>query len=470
MEDLNNDKYFEDIICARATPPGASAIAVIRVSGKSSFSVLDKIFKSKKGNTDFKTHRVYYGNIIDSAKTVDECVVLTFSEGKSFTGEESFEINSHGSEIVVNLIINLLCRNGARLAMPGEFSKRAFLNGKIDLSGAEAIMDIVHSSTEQSARSAVKQLNGQVKNEIDNIKFRLRDLLAAIEVYIDYPEEDLSIDCGRWISELRDIYNSTNVLLAGFKRGQYLREGVTAVILGRTNAGKSTLFNYLLNEDKAIVSDIHGTTRDYIDGVINIGGYGVRIYDTAGLRETSDPIELEGTRRSVAVSQKSDIVIYVIDAFTGLNGDDVNNLSNITDNQKLLFVINKVDNPQADINILQKTCTELLDKKGNQYGIVKISALNRSGVDDFNREFVKLLLNNTQSEGEDPVITNIRHANLIENTTANYNQAIDRLNEENLDLAAFELREAMDNLGEITGEVTTDDILSKIFSSFCIGK
>lgn len=470
MDDLKNDKYFEDIICARATPPGASAIAVIRVSGKSSFAVLNKIFKSKKGNSDFKTHRVYYGDIVDGGETVDECIVLTFSEGKSFTGEESFEINSHGSEIVVNLIINLLCRNGVRLAMPGEFSKRAFLNGKIDLSGAEAIMDIVHSSTEQSAKSALKQLNGQVKNEIDTIKFSLRDLLAAIEVYIDYPEEDLSIDCGRWVSELMDIYDKTNALLAGFKRGQYLREGVTAVILGRTNAGKSTLFNYLLNEDKAIVSDIHGTTRDYIDGVINIGGYGVRIYDTAGLRETSDPIELEGTRRSVAVSQKSDIVIYVIDAFSGLNGDDISNIKNITGSQKLLFVINKVDIPQADINILHKTCTEILDKKGLTYGIVKISALNRSGVDDFNREFIRLLTDDPQSEGADPVITNIRHANLIENTISNYDQAVERLKEENLDLAAFEIREAMDNLGEITGEVTTDDILAKIFSSFCIGK
>jgi tRNA modification GTPase len=253
------------------------------------------------------------------------------------------KINCHGSEIVVSLLLRLICKNGARLAEPGEYSKRAFMNGKLDLSEAEAIMDIVNASTKQAAKIAVKQLTGRLKDAINSIKEELTDLLSEVEVYIDYPEEDIYLDIDKWTNQALAIKNKSEVMLKDFSRGKYLREGILAAILGKTNAGKSTLFNYLLNEDKAIVSDIHGTTRDYLDGVINVSGYGVRVYDTAGLRKTEDPIELEGTKRAIDISDKSDIIIYVIGADNGVSYDDNVNISSIRSDKKVLFIINKTD-------------------------------------------------------------------------------------------------------------------------------
>ncbi|HOV13853.1 MAG TPA: 50S ribosome-binding GTPase, partial [Spirochaetota bacterium] len=256
---MNERFYFEDVICAKATPSGTSAIAVIRVSGKDCWSILSKIFKPfNKKFTSFKTHRVYYGNIVNNSDIIDSVLVTTFKEKSSFTGEESFEINCHGSEIIVSMILKILTDNGVRLADPGEFSKRAFLNGKINLAEAESIMDIVHSATKQSALIAVKQLSGRLTNEINEIKDKISLLLADIEVFIDYPEEDLKIDEKRWKDLILQINELMDNLLKGYDRGRFYREGIEAVILGQTNAGKSTMFNYLLDFDKAIVSDIHG--------------------------------------------------------------------------------------------------------------------------------------------------------------------------------------------------------------------
>lgn len=461
----------DDIICSRATPAGASAIAVVRVSGKHSHKLLAGIFKPKYSKIDtFKSHKAYYGIITDEDEIIDDVLVITFSEGKSFTGEESFEINCHGSEIVVSLILRLLCRKGARLAEPGEYSKRAFMNGKVDLSEAEAIMDIVNASTKQSAKIAVKQLTGRLKNAVNSIKEELTDLLSEVEVYIDYPEEDIYLDIDKWVNRTLEIKNKSQGMLKDFERGKYLREGITAAILGKTNAGKSTLFNYLLNEDKAIVSDIHGTTRDYLDGVINVSGYGVRVYDTAGLRKTDDPIELEGTKRAIDISDKSDIIIYVIGADNGISHDDNVNISSIRSDKKVLFVINKIDLTTDNGRSLSDEISRISQGNIKDFKISAMSAFNKEGIDTFNKNFLELLINADPSENTDPLITNERHAQLLEESIIELNNASFNLRKEMLDLAAFDIRNSLNKLGNITGEVTTDDILDRIFSNFCVGK
>ncbi len=469
---MNEKIYNEDIIIARATPPGPSAIAVIRISGKNSWEILKKIFVCKNKIKSFESHKSYFGKIVNKTETIDQVIIITYSENNSFTGEESFEINCHGSEVIISLIINLLISNSARIAEPGEFSKRAFLNGKINLTEAEAVMDIVYSSTKNSSLIAVRQLSGKISEEINIIKNKISDLLAEIEVNIDYPEEDLIYSEKKWIEEINKINKMFNSLLNGFTRGHFYREGIHTVILGKTNSGKSTLFNFLLNKDKAIVSDIHGTTRDYLDGVINIKGYGVRIYDTAGLRESSDPIEKEGTKRALDLSKKVNITIYVIAGDDGFTEQDKNNIKNITNmNKNMLIIINKIDlvnNNQLN-DIISKIKKYLKIIKIN-FKIIKMSALNKIGIENFNKSFILQLTGEDSTETEDPIITNSRHADLLNKANQSLQLAIEKIKQKLLDLAAFEIRDSLDKLGEITGEVTKTDIINKIFSNFCVGK
>lgn len=469
---MNEKIYVEDIIIGRATPPGQSAIAIIRVSGRNSWKILNKIFFSNKKNNLFKSHNAYFGKIIDKNKIIDYAIIITYSDNNSFTGEESFEINCHGSDIIVSLITKLLISKGARIAEPGEFSKRAFLNGKMDLTEAEAIMDIVKSSTINSSEVALRQLSGRITLEINRIKKEISELLAEIEVNIDYPEEDLTLDTKKWIVKINKLIDLINLLLKGFIRGQFYREGIFAVIVGKTNSGKSTLFNFLLNDDKAIVSDIHGTTRDFLDGVINIKGFGVRIYDTAGLRESNDAIEIEGVKRALDLTKKVNIIIYLISCENGFTEEDKKNINKIINNNKnILLVLNKVDLIETTkSNLIFNEIKEYLKPKKSNDFIVKMSALNKTGIEDFNDLFINLIMGQSFNESFDPVITNSRHAELLEKAKENLSSAVKKINEGLLDLTAFEIRESLDRLGEITGEVTREDILNKIFSNFCIGK
>jgi len=463
--------YIEDIICARATPIGQSAIAIIRVSGKDSHSVLKKIFKTSKNLTldNYKSHKAYYGNIYDNNEIIDNVLVLTYKDGASFTNEESFEINCHGSDMVVSLIMKLLLKNGCRLAEGGEFSKRAFLNGKIDLTEAEAIMDIVSSSSIEGIKIANRQLNGILRNEIDSIKVELSNLLANIEVLIDYPEEDLREDYKEFKNRLKTILDNIDILQRDFNRGRAYRDGINSVIIGKTNVGKSTFFNLLLNEDKAIVSPIAGTTRDYIDSIINILGIPVKIFDTAGLRETDNIIEKEGTKRTRELSKKGDIIIYLVDTVTLFLNDDIENIRDI-DDKKIIFVINKIDLGQnSEIEDIEKNINDIMKEKGNKYGIVRVSALKKEGFEDFNNKFLELNFGEKTTEREDPIITNERHYNLLQEAKKSIIE-IENVNINELDIVAYHIRDALNYIGEITGKVTSYDILNKIFSSFCVGK
>jgi tRNA modification GTPase len=462
--------YIEDIICARATPIGQSAIAIIRISGKDSHSLLKKIFKpSKSLNLDnYKSHKAYYGDIYDD-EIIDNVLIITYREGASFTDEESFEINCHGSDLVVSLIIKLLLKNGCRLAEGGEFSKRAFLNGKIDLTEAEAIMDIVNSSSIEGVKIANRQLNGRLRGEIDSIKEELSNLLANIEVLIDYPEEDLEYNYEIWKDRLKTILNSINILQRDFNRGRAYRDGINSVIIGKTNVGKSTFFNLLLNEDKAIVSEIAGTTRDYIDSIINISGIPVKIFDTAGLRETNDIIEKEGTKRTKELSKKAEVIIYLIDTITLISNDDIENIKNI-DDKKIIFVINKIDLvSEPKVEEIEKTINNIMKTKNNRYKIVRVSALKKEGVEDFNNKFLELNFGEKIIERDDPIITNERHYNLLDEAKKSIIE-IENININELDILAYHIRDALNYIGEITGEVSNVDILNKIFSSFCVGK
>lgn len=464
--------YYEDIICSKATPSGSSAIAVIRVSGDNCWAIIDKIFlrKNHKKIENIKSHRVYYGFIMDGKDAIDSVVLLTFGKDKSFTGEESFEIDCHGSELVSQMIINILLNNGARLADPGEYSKRAYLNGKIDLSEAEAIMDVVNASTKQSAIVASRQLNGSVRDEINKIKDAVSNLLTAIEALIDYPEEDISPDVDEWMETLALINSNLENLLLSFERGRFFRDGVRATLVGKTNSGKSTIFNSLLNEDKAIVSDIHGTTRDYLDAIINIKGFGVRLYDTAGLRYTTDPIEMEGTKRAVDLSSNSDVILYVLDASRGLTEDDKKNILELDKNISLIIILNKIDLVK-NFAALKDEISVFLSFRSN-FKISEMSAKNKTGIEEFNNNFISVLTNRQEVgiEYESAVITNERHKNLLDKARKNIINSFPFLRDGILDIAAFELRESLDRLGEITGEVTREDIINKIFSNFCVGK
>jgi tRNA modification GTPase len=306
--------------------------------------------------------------------------------------------------------------------------------------------------------------------EINEIKNKLADLLASIEVFIDYPDEDISTDSEIWLTKMTEINQMLENLLKGFIRGKLYREGIKAVILGKTNSGKSTLFNYLLDDDKAIVSDIHGTTRDYIDGLINIEGYGVRIFDTAGLRETDDPIEKEGTRRSNELSENCDIIFYIINSENGLTPEDKVNIKRTNSEKKIIVIINKID---LLIDQGEKILNELeifLTSIRKYFKIVRMSALKKIGLEDFNNNFTLMMTGEKRAEGDDPILTNVRHANLIEEARMSIIGAFEKIESGMLDLVAFELREALNKLGELTGEITPADILNRIFSNFCVGK
>lgn len=468
--------YFEDIICAPATSQSPSAVAIVRVSGKGSWGLLKQIFKPTPNISSFKSHCAYYGEIIDNVNIIDSVLVLTFNEGRGFTGEEGFEISSHGSSVIISLIMELLIKHGARLANAGEFSKRAFLNGKLSLDRAEAIMDIVNSSTKKSAMLAVRQLSGGLDKRINKIKSKCSDLLSKIEVTIDYPEEDIDMDFTRLEQIFIEIIDNIDALLQGYKRGKLYRDGVHAVILGRTNAGKSTFFNYLLNKDKAIVSDIHGTTRDFLDGLINIRGIGIRIFDTAGLRETENPIEKEGTKRSLQLSDTADFIIYLVAAGSNQSDDFLEDKINIDrfvqSDKKIILIINKIDMiPQWTLkNIVDRFEHYYQARIGNKIEMITLSALQKTGIVDFNTSVLKILTGDKDNQSEDPLVTNIRHANLLQEAINSCKNALLHFRNREIDICAFDVRKTLDSLGIITGEVTPQDILDKIFCNFCVGK
>ena len=447
MKDFN----YQDTICAIATGGGTSAIAIIRISGKKSFDTIKQIF-DKKINS-IKSHTIIFGNIKEKNKIVDEVLISFFVGPNSYTGEDTVEISCHGSKFIQNKIIQLLTTHGIRPAEPGEFTMRAFLNKKLDLSQAESVADLISSENKIAHQTYINQLKGGFSKKINKLREELVNFASLIELELDFSEEDVEFASRKkLITLLNNIKEEIKFLLSSYVDGNILKQGIVVTILGQPNSGKSTLLNCILNEDRAITSDIAGTTRDLIEDSISIGGLTFRFIDTAGLRETENKIEKVGIKKAIDKSKKSNIIINLIDATKDIT-QQTNYLKNITHNKDSIFVLNKTD--------LKK-----FDAKDN---IISISAKNNLGIDELKKELLKICEKYRYSDSN-IVLTNTRHLNELNQCLSEINLILENINNVSSDLISINIKKALSHLGNITGEITTDDLLGNIFSNFCIGK
>lgn len=445
---------FQDTIVAPATPAGVSALAVIRVSGMDAIATVDKCFT--KSILEEKGYTLHYGHVMDGTTTVDEVVISLFKNPHSYTGEDSVEISCHGSPYIVGRILQTIIKNGARMADPGEFTLRAFLNKKLDLAQAEAVADMIHSQSEAGLQMALSQMRGGFSKDISLLRQELVDFAALIELENDFGEEDVEFANRRGLKELvMKLITAIESLRSSFAAGNVLKNGISTVIAGKPNAGKSTLLNALLKEDRAIVSDIAGTTRDSIEEIFTLKGVQFRLIDTAGLRESIDTIEKIGVDRAKALMQKAELLIYLFDAATTSHEMLEEELKNLPPIQKRIVVANKSDLsvnhgpswPGDVIAISAKT------------GDIKDLIIKLEGIAD-QYEF-----------GNETMVNNARHADALAKSAAALHTVLDGLDTGiSSDLVALDIRQALYQLGLITGEVTTDDLLDSIFSRFCIGK
>ncbi len=463
----------QSTICAISTSPGTGAIAIIRLSGDNAISITEKIFVSPDNSKKLKdqpANTLHFGKIVSSDKQViDEVIVALFKAPHSFTGEDIVEISCHGSIYIQQRILELLIENGARMALPGEFTQRAFLNGKMDLSQAEAVADVIASTNAAAHKMAINQMRGGFSKEISNLRDQMLHFTAMIELELDFSEEDVEF-ANR--AELRKLTERIEVLLRklknSFQLGNVIKNGIPVAIIGETNVGKSTLLNALLNEDKAIVSEIHGTTRDVIEDVVNIHGTAFRFFDTAGIRDTDDRIENLGIERSYNKLQLATIVLLVVDTNNPypVVFERINKIRNrLSDNQVLIIVANKIDSGLRDT--IQEL--ELLDLADSEK-VVFIAARQKQNLE----ELIDLMIRSVNldaSNQEDVIVSNARHYEILKNAHEAVLRVLSGL-ETGItgDFLAQDIRECIHYMGEITGEITTNEVLGHIFKNFCIGK
>lgn len=452
-------------IVAISTAPAIGGIGIIRLSGEKTFEIIEKIFvpKNKQKIEEIKGNSIKYGHIVDEGKIIDEVLVSYFKTPKSYTAENMCEINSHGGILIVRKILEICLKNGAILAEPGEFTKRAFLNGRIDLAQAESVIDIINAKTIKEVEASVKQLEGYLSNEISSIRKKTINLMVDIEASIDYPEYDVEeITYDNAIKILEDTEKHLERLSNSFENGKIIKDGINLAIIGRPNAGKSSLLNEFLKEERAIVTDIEGTTRDTIEEQVVISGIPFKIIDTAGIRESNDKIEKIGIEKSKKAAQKSDIILAVFDVSKKLDKEDFE-IINFIKNKKTIIILNKIDLKENEetIEILKD-----LDKD-----IIKISALEKKGIEKIYEKLTQMFNINEISLDNGNVITNIRHKELIDCAKQNAKQAIIALKSNlPIDMIAINIKEILENLGKITGESVSEDIIKEIFAKFCLGK
>ena len=450
---------MEDTIAAVATTIGESSINVIRISGKDSISVANKIFSKDISNVP--SHTVHYGFIMEDKEKIDEVFLSVFRAPKSFTTEDIVEISVHGGSASVNKVMELVLSNGARLAEPGEFLKRAFLNGRIDLTQAEAVGDLINAQTESSRKMALKGVDKTIFCEINELKEKVLALIANIEVNIDYPEyEDAVVVTKEMINETNEfIRERVNKLLKNSKKGLLIKNGLKIVIVGKPNVGKSSILNSLLKENKAIVTDIKGTTRDIVEGTLMIDGVKLDILDTAGIRETNDVVEAIGVKRTVDAIDEADLVLFVIDSEDGFNKEDKEVLDKIKD-KEILVVYNKND------------------KKEN-YKVDELSSYNSINISTFDSDMIEKLKDKISSifdlksiaESNYTYISNARQIALLNKSLSIVDEIENAVNNDlEVDMIEIDVKRLWETLGEITGEVGSDDLLNEIFSKFCLGK
>lgn len=456
-----------EAIAAISTPPGYGGIGIIRISGKDSFKIIEKIFKPKNKEKDkIKGYTMKYGKIFDfEGKIIDEVLVTYFVSPKSFTTENMCEINSHGGPIVVKKILELCLENGARMAEPGEFTKIAFLNGRIDLAQSEAIIDMINAKTEKEQQASINQLEGNLSNKINEIREDIMQKIVDIEASIDYPEYDIEeITKG----ELRKMLERVNIKLkeleSNFEKGKLIKDGIKMAIIGRPNAGKSSLLNAILNEDRAIVTEYEGTTRDIIEEFIVIEGIPIKVIDTAGIRnKTEDKIEQIGIEKAKEIAKNADLVIYIIDSSKKMEEEDKEILKLLKD-KKVIIVLNK-----QDLNTEISEETEEI-KKINKPKI-KLSALKKDGIGQLYKEISEMFRLGEIIIDDSVTVTNERHKEIIKNAQKNTNDSINSIDKNMpVDIIQISIKQTLEELGKITGNTVSEDIIDEIFKKFCLGK
>ncbi len=455
-------------IVAISTAPGIGGIGIIRISGDKTFNIIEKIFKQKKKQKikDIKGYTIKYGHIInpETDEIIDEVLVSFFKKPHSYTTEDMCEINSHGGMIIMQKILDICLKYGAEMAEAGEFTKRAFLNGRIDLSQAESIIDIINSKTEKETKASVKQLNGFLSEKINKIRKKITDVMVNIEVNIDYPEYDVEeVSENQTRTMLEEVKKELEELEKTFYNGKIIKEGIKVAIIGKPNAGKSSLLNAILREDRAIVTQYAGTTRDTIEEFMNIDGIPLKIVDTAGIRNAKDEVEKIGILKSREMANNADLVIGIFDATKEIDKED-EEIINILNEKKSIVVLNKIDLLKKEIKIDEKILK--LNKK-----IIKISALEKIGIEELNNEITKLFKINEINFDNEIIVTNSRHKNLINKALENTKLALETLdNDMPLDIIAIYIKEILEDLGLITGENVSENIINEIFAKFCLGK
>ncbi len=452
----------QETIVALATPQGVGAIGVIRLSGADAFTITQKVWRGKD-LTKQPSHTILYGHIVDGDSELDEVMVSLFRAPKSFTTEDVVEISCHGSPYILEQILKLLLTKGARMAAPGEFTMRAFLNGRIDLSQAEAVADLIASDSAAAHEIAIRQMRGGFADQIKSLRGQLVNFASLIELELDFSEEDVEfVHRNELIKIIEKIKVVLTPLIESFKYGNVIKNGVPVAIVGKPNAGKSTLLNALLNEERAIVSHIAGTTRDTIEEVLHIDGIAYRLIDTAGLRHTTDEIEQIGVERSYDKIKTASILLYMTDAGLISDAHDLAKEMNAAAAFEVpyLLIANKSD-------LCENSVKEHLTQLEN---VVLISAKNISGIDQLKKK-LSSMIQSQKVTAPDMTVANIRHYEALKNAYSSLDAVLEGIDHEiTTDLIAFELRQALEHLGEISGEVTNDEILGNIFSKFCIGK
>lgn len=449
---------MNDTIFAVATTVGESSINVIRVSGNESITIVNKLFD--KDLLSKETHTITYGHIIDKDIIIDEVLVSIFISPKTFTKENIVEINSHGGVTCVNKIMELLLINGCRLAEPGEFLKRAFLNGRIDLTEAESVGDLISSKTESARKMAIKGVNKELNSIINILRNKIVSLIGNIEVNIDYPEyEDAEIITKEKIHKvLDDVYKEINLLINESDKGLIIKNGINVAIVGKTNVGKSSILNSLLNKNKAIVTNIEGTTRDTVEDSILIDGIMINFIDTAGIRKTKDKVEKLGIKKSINAIDEADLILFVVDSSSKFDNEDRKILNKIK-NKKILIVYNKIDKKDIEFEEL------------NKYDYIKVSAINKKNIDKLKERISNIFKFDRINESDFTYISNARQIALLKKCKEignNIENAIS--NNMPIDMIEIDIKELWDTLGEITGESYSDELLDEIFSKFCLGK
>ena len=453
-----------DTIAAISTPRGEGGIGIVRISGNNALEILGKIFKpkSKKNIEELKNFSINYGHLYDGKNLVDEVLVSVMKAPNTYTKEDIVEINCHGGFVITEKVLETVLKNGARISESGEFTRRAFLNGRLDLTQAEAVMDIIHGKTEKSVSLSLDQLRGDLKEQIGHLKKLVLDVAAHINVVLDYPEEGIDDPLPEnLVGNLREVMDTTDILIRSYDKGKMINEGIKTAIVGKPNVGKSSILNSVLKEERAIVTHVAGTTRDVIEEVVNLKGIPLVLVDTAGIRKTDDLVENIGVEKSKQLIESADLILFVVDGSRALDEEDMR-IHEAIKAEKVIGILNKID-IREDIDLSPLT-------KINKW--LEISAIKNQGIDEMEEEIYNHIIEeNVEDSSQKITITNIRHKSALEKTKQSIENIFETIeNGLPMDLMAVDIKGALDSLSEVTGEISSEDLLDHIFSNFCVGK